>query len=214
VLLLAFDTATPSVTVAMHDGTRVLAESFEVGVMRHGELLAPGITRVLAESGTDRHDLTAVAVGVGPGPFSGLRVGVVTARALADALGVPAYGVYTHDVLAAGSGLTGDYLVATDARRKEVYWARYSGAGRVDGPHVDQPAAVAWAGPVVGEGALRYPDAFPDARQPAYPSAGMLAVLVAERLRAGGTDLLEPLPQYLRRPDVAAPRPRKAVLSG
>jgi tRNA threonylcarbamoyl adenosine modification protein YeaZ len=213
VLILAFDTATPRVAVAVHDGARVLAESSALGPMRHGELLAPGVARVLAEAGADRRDLTAIGVGVGPGPFTGLRVGVVTARALANALSRPAHGVCTLDVLAAGSGLAGDYLVATDAKRKEVYWARYRGPERVDGPHVNRPADVAWSGPVVGQGALRYPEAFPDARPPEHPDAGVLAGLVADRLRAGGMGLLPPLPLYLRRPDAAAPGKRKAVLS-
>jgi tRNA threonylcarbamoyladenosine biosynthesis protein TsaB len=213
VLLLAFDTATPRVTVALHDGAQAVAEWAETGSMRHGELLAPGIARILAEAGADRRDLTGIAVGVGPGPFTGLRVGLVTALAIADALGVPAHGVCTLDVLAAGSGLTGEYLVATDARRKEVYWARYSGAARVDGPRVGRPAEVTWIGPVVGDGAARYPEAFPDARQPSHPSAAVLAELVAARLRDGVPGLLEPLPLYLRRPDAAEPGPRKAVLA-
>jgi tRNA threonylcarbamoyladenosine biosynthesis protein TsaB len=213
VLLLAFDTATPTVTVALHNSETVVAESSVSGSMRHGELLAPGIADVLAKAGASTRDLTAIAVGVGPGPFTGLRVGVVTARALSDALDVPAYGVCTLDGLAAGSGLTGEYLVATDARRKEVYWARYSGADRIDGPHVSRPADVDWTGPVVGEGAARYPEAFPDARSPLQPSAGVLASLVADRLRAGGAGLLAPLPLYLRRPDAAPPGPRKAVLT-
>jgi tRNA threonylcarbamoyl adenosine modification protein YeaZ len=200
------------VTVALHDGARVLAEVAELGPMRHGELLAPAIREVLAEAGADRRDLTEIAVGVGPGPFTGLRIGLVTARALAAALGVPAHGMCTLDVLAAASGLAGEHIVATDARRKEVYWARYVGADRVEGPHVGRPADVGWTGPVVGEGALRYPEAFPDARPPRHPRAGVLAGLVVARLHGGGEGLLEPLPLYLRRPDAAAPGPRKAVL--
>lgn len=214
-LLLAFDTATPAVTVALADGSTVLAERTVVDARRHGEVLAPGIAGVLAAAGVSRADLTAVAVGVGPGPFTGLRVGLVTARALAAALRVPVHGVCSLDVLAAGSGLSGSLVVATDARRKEVYCARYQSDGglgvqREDGPRVARPADVTWDGPVVGAGAALYAEHFPDGRPPGHPSAATLARLVAYRL-AGGGELLEPLPLYLRRPDAAAPGPRKRV---
>jgi len=100
VLLLAFDTATPAVTVALHDGTRVLAETASVDAGRPGELLASFIEKVLAGAGVARQDITAVAVGTGPGPYTGLRGGLVTARVLGSALGVPVHGVCTLDVIA------------------------------------------------------------------------------------------------------------------
>jgi tRNA threonylcarbamoyladenosine biosynthesis protein TsaB len=215
-VLLAFDTATPAVTVALHDGERVVATFTEVGGLRHGELLAPGIAAVLDRAGATRRDVTAVAVGVGPGPFTGLRVGLVTARTLALALGVPVHGVCTLDVLAAEAldlGLADDevgggLVVATDARRKEVYLASYDGQGRrLHGPSVSRPADVATDRPAAGAGALLYPDAFPHPVGPTHPDAGVLAVLVAE----GRVDLLEPDPLYLRRPDVAAPVAPKPV---
>jgi tRNA threonylcarbamoyladenosine biosynthesis protein TsaB len=210
-VLLALDTATPAVTVALHDGERVVASCTKVGGMRHGELLAPAITAVLDEAWVPRGDLTAIAVGVGPGPFTGLRVGLVTARTLAMALGIPVYGVCTLDVLAVEAvdtaAVDGPFLVATDARRKEVYWASYDADGvRLDGPQVSRPADVATDLPVVGAGALLYPDAFPHAVGPEHPSAGVLAGVVTEE-RA---ELLDPDPLYLRRPDVAAPsRPKR-----
>ncbi len=210
-MLLAFDTATPAVTVALHDGERVVAGLNRLDALRHGELLAPLVAELLETSGVPRLDVTAVAVGVGPGPFTGLRVGLITARTLALALQVPVYGVCTLDVLAAQAvdgGLDGRFLVATDARRKEVYWAAYDGTGeRLDGPHVSAPAEVATTGPVVGGGALLYPESFPGARGPAHPDAGMLAQVVVEER----TELLDPEPLYLRRPDVAAPRRPKPV---
>jgi tRNA threonylcarbamoyl adenosine modification protein YeaZ len=125
-VLLAFDTATPRVTVALHDGSTVVAAWHSEEGLRHGEMLAPGIEAVLAEAGAGRRDVTAVAVGAGPGPFTGLRVGLVTARTFGFALEVPVYAVCTLDVLAAeavDSGLD-DFVVATDARRNEVYLAR------------------------------------------------------------------------------------------
>jgi tRNA threonylcarbamoyl adenosine modification protein YeaZ len=211
-VLLAFDTATPAVTVALHDGERVVARHTVVDARRQGELLAPGITAVLDEAWVPRQDVTAVAVGVGPGPFTGLRVGLMTARTLGLALDVPVYGVCTLDVLAAQAVDDGavheGFLVATDARRKEVYWASYDADGvRVDGPFVDRPADVATDRPVVGAGALLYPDAFPHPVGPEHPDAGVLAAVVTDE-RA---ELLDPEPLYLRRPDVAQPGTPKRV---
>ncbi len=219
-LVLALDTATASVTVAVADiGTlsapaascRVLAEVTADGARRHGEALAPAIAAALEQAGVDRRQIEAVAAGVGPGPFTGLRVGLVTARMLGAALEVPVLGVCTLDVLALGSGLTGPFLVATDALRKEVYWAAYDGgteaAGahtaapiRVGGPGVASPADVATTGPVVGEGAARYPEALPDGRSPRLPSAATLCRWVAL-----GRETVPPAPLYLRRPDAAEP---------
>ena len=232
VLLLAFDTATPAVTVALHDGDSVIARYTEVDARRHGELLAPGIVRVLAEAGRDRTDLTDIAVGVGPGPFTGLRVGLVTAVSLGDALDLPVHGFCTLDVLAAqasaeglGDPPGGRFAVATDARRKEVYWAAYQdrapGPGgfadpvRTEGPEVDRPQAVAGevAGlPVAGEGPAKYPEHFPRATGPLLPSAAVLAALAVTRLREGG-ELLPPHPLYLRRPDAVEPVGQKPVSS-
>lgn len=211
-MLLAFDTATPLVTVALHDGTAVVAERVSERPMKHGEQLAPLIAAVLDDVGIVRQDLTAIAVGCGPGPFTGLRVGLVTARTLGYVLELPVYGVCSLDVLAAEAVSTGTvaepFLVATDARRKEVYLASYDASGvRVEGPTVSRPADVSSSAPVVGEGAVLYPDAFPAARGPVRPSAGWLATVVAgER-----AELMDPEPLYLRRPDAVAPGPPKAV---
>jgi tRNA threonylcarbamoyladenosine biosynthesis protein TsaB len=210
-VLLAFDTATPAVTVALHDGERVVAERASVDAMRHGELLAPAIEGVLADAGLVRQDLTALAVGVGPGPFTGLRVGLMTARTLAAVLDIPVYGVCTLDVLAAevvdSGAVDRPFHVATDARRKEVYWASYDVEGvRLTGPDVVRPATVATAEPVVGRGAVLYPTDLPDGRPPEHPSAAVLARVVAEE-RA---ELYDPEPMYLRRPDVAeSHRPKR-----
>lgn len=209
-MLLAFDTATPTVTVALHDGSDVVVEHTSEQTMRHGEQLAPLIERCLRDAGIVRQDLTAIAVGVGPGPFTGLRVGLVTARTLGFVLEIPVYGVCTLDVLAVEAvdtgAVIGDFVVATDARRKEVYLASYAEDGqRLTGPVVDRPAALATAAPVVGEGGLLYPDAFPTPVGPRRPGAGWLAHTVAEE-RA---ELSDPEPLYLRRPDAVMPGPRK-----
>lgn len=235
-LLLGLDTATPAVTVALADGERVLAESSTVDARRQGELLAPGIAAVLAEAGVDRRALEGIAVGVGPGPFTGLRVGVVTARTLGAVLRIPVLGVCTLDALALDADLDGRFRVATDARRREVYWAAYDGpplpdarAGaapapesapvsgpapapaaappwRRDGPHVARPADVPGFGPVVGAGARLSPEAFPDARGPQHANAAAVC-----RWAAAGRPTLEPLPLYLRRPDAAVPGAPKPV---
>jgi tRNA threonylcarbamoyl adenosine modification protein YeaZ len=207
-VLLAFDTATPAVTVALHDGERVRAECTVVDARRHGELLSPGVQRVLADAGVSASDLTKIAVGVGPGPFTGLRVGLVTARAMSDALDIPVVGVCTLDVLAADVVCEGRFLVATDARRREVYWATYDETGRrIDGPNVGRSADIVWRGPAFGAGALQYRDDFDTAHEPQFPSAATLCTLVAE----GRASILEPHPLYLRRPDAVEPGPRKAV---
>ena len=211
-MLLAFDTATPLVTVALHDGDRVVVEHSSSVPMKHGEHLAPLIARCLEDAGIVRQDLTAIAVGVGPGPFTGLRVGVVTARTLGMVLEVPVYGVCSLDAVAlevVGSGaVDGGFLVATDARRKEVYLASYDADGRrLEGPVVTRPAEVATDAPVAGAGPLLYPDHFPHAIAPERPSAGWLAAGVSAEL----VGLLDPEPLYLRRPDAVAGAPRKPV---
>ena len=211
-MLLAFDTATPLVTVALHDGEDVVAELVAEHGMKHAEQLAPLIEQAMARVGIVRQDLTAIAAGVGPGPFTGLRVGLVTARTLAFVLEIPVYGVCSLDVLAveaADTGVvTGEFVVATDARRKEVYLARYDERGnRLEGPVVDKPAALATQDVVVGEGGTLYPDAFPHRVGPAAPSAGWLARVVAEE-RA---ELVDPEPLYLRRPDAQTSHAPKRV---
>ncbi|MET0467473.1 MAG: tRNA (adenosine(37)-N6)-threonylcarbamoyltransferase complex dimerization subunit type 1 TsaB, partial [Aeromicrobium sp.] len=100
-LLLAFDTATPAISVAVPDGSSVVAEATGEGAMAHGELLAPAIRTALERAGATPADLTDVAAGVGPGPFTGLRVGVVTALTLGRTLGLTTHGVCSLDILAA-----------------------------------------------------------------------------------------------------------------
>ena len=208
-MLLAFDTATPHVTVALHDGDTVVSTYESEESMRHGEMLAPGVAHVLAEVGVPVTALTAVAVGVGPGPYTGLRVGLVTARTLAHVRDIPVHGVCTLDILAAAAIDAGleEFLVATDARRKEVYVASYAGGRCVSGPEVAKPLDVATDLPVVGRGAVLYPEAFPNAVPPEHPSAAVLCdVVVGSRF-----EILEPTPLYLRRPDAVEPGKPKRV---
>src|SRR5690606_1529936 len=184
----------------------------------HAELLGPQIRAVLGEAGAGPADLAAVVAGTGPGPFTGLRVGLATAAAMGQALGIPTYGVCTLDAIAAevAGSLDGRVLVATDARRREVYWAVYERGERVSEPAVDPPVVVAKAAArlgaevAAGEGAQRYAAdlTLPVLELARYPHPEALVGLAADRVRAGapGERLV---PRYLRRPDVAAPRPPK-----
>ena len=218
-LVLAFDTATAAVTVALYEWVpgegavpRGVAEA--VDRRRHTELLTPSIAQVMAEAGAAPDDLSAIAVGVGPGPYTGLRVGLVTARAMGGALGVPVHGVCTLDIIAWATGRDEPFVVATDARRKEVYWARYDSArARATEPAVGPASDVPEGLPVVGEGAALYPEILGDTdHEPLLPSAGALAELTVARLAGDKVpELLPPEPLYLRRPDAKEPGPRKKV---
>ncbi len=214
-LLLALDTATPAVTVAVHDGSAIVAELCVVDPRRHGEVLARLVDQVLRKAGAGRGDLTAIAVGTGPGPYTGLRAGVVTARVLGSALQIRTDGICSLDVIAAqavAGAESSDFLVVTDARRREVYWARYTADGdRVAGPSVGRPADLQTDLPVAGEGAVLYPELGCRVLAPRYPAAGQLALIAAGRISAGlPPGLAEPL--YLRRPDAREPgRPKRVT---
>lgn len=213
--VLVLDTATPAVTAAVAEvdltGATVLAERVTVDGRAHGELLAPAVSAVLADAGATPAGLAAVVAGVGPGPFTGLRVGLVTAAAFSHALDIPTYGVCTLDAFAVGSA--GRLLVATDARRREVYWAEYADGVRIGGPEVAAPATIrTGATTATGDGAVRYADVLGlPLAGPQYPPPAALAALAAGRVRAGApAEKLTPL--YLRRPDAVPPGERKAVL--
>ncbi len=210
-LVLAIDTSSPAVTAALvtTDGEVVAARS-RLAPRGHGELLAPSIADCLAGAAGE---VGAVVAGIGPGPYTGLRVGLVTAAAFAHARGIPAYGVCSLDAI--DSRAEGASVVVTDARRREVYWARYQDGARVDGPHVAHPHEVPLDGvsAIAGAGIDLYPDAWPAelTRLPSrHPDPARLAALAWDRARAGAES--EPLaPLYLRRPDAVVPGAPKPV---
>jgi len=213
VLVLALDTATPAVTAGVVElsAQRCVPRSARVthDARKHAELLMPGIVAACDEAGVALAELAAVVTGAGPGPFTGLRVGMVTAAALGDALGVPVHGVCSLDAIAHGLGAV---VVVTDARRREVYWAAYDADGlRTHGPHVDAPAALVDRLPDVpaAAGASAEVTGLP-VIGPAAPTPVGLVAVAADALRAGVVPgPLEPL--YLRRPDAQEPGARKRV---
>ncbi|WP_084102295.1 tRNA (adenosine(37)-N6)-threonylcarbamoyltransferase complex dimerization subunit type 1 TsaB [Demequina sp. NBRC 110051] len=198
-MILAIDTSA-SVSVALLDDAAetVLSERAEFAPRGHAELLSGFVEHVLADAGVTGADVSRIVVGTGPAPFTGLRVGLVSARTLGFAWGVPVMGVCSLDALAAAHG--GEVTVVADARRKEVYWATYRDGVRVEGPAVAAPDAVATVGTVVGRGALLYPEVF-SAAEGGDVDPAWLARVAVRREAAGETDFpVEPM--YLRRPDV------------
>ncbi|MEV6216386.1 tRNA (adenosine(37)-N6)-threonylcarbamoyltransferase complex dimerization subunit type 1 TsaB [Nocardia sp. NPDC058379] len=215
-LVLAVDTATPAVTAGLvhlspaadadtRPAVATLAARVKVDARAHAEVLTPQILECLTEAGVRRDQLDALVVGVGPGPFTGLRVGMATAAAFGDALGLPVYGVCSLDAIAAEAAGeqrdSGELLVVTDARRREVYWARYLNGARSAGPEVCKPAEVPLGDAVAIAGSAAHVDYFD---LPVLPSetpspAGLVAVAAPELLAGTAPEPLVPL--YLRRPD-------------
>jgi tRNA threonylcarbamoyl adenosine modification protein YeaZ len=212
-LTLGIDTSTV-VCAGLADEQQVLAGR-RVGDSRsHVEQLIPLVKALLAEIDADFADITGIVAGLGPGPFTGLRVGVAAAATLGEALGVPVRGVCSLDVIAAQAVASrpgeldlaaGDFLVASDARRQELYWAGYSPTGRREsGPFVTSPDQLP-ALPTYGPGAERFPLA--GAAQHLDLDAGVLALRGMELPAQPGLD-----PLYLRRPDADVPNKPKSVL--
>jgi tRNA threonylcarbamoyl adenosine modification protein YeaZ len=202
VIVLAIDTATPAVTAGVvacgSSGVEVLAERVTVDPRAHAEQLTPNVLGALFDAGLGMSDVDAVVVGSGPGPFTGLRVGMATAAAYGHALDVPVYGVCSLDAI--GVGTTGDVLVVTDARRREVYWARYRDGVRVEGPAVNAPSDVATDSGFVA-GSAEHAALFDVPRLgPVHPTAAGLVRVVDWNAPPEAL-----IPLYLRRPD-AKPR--------
>jgi tRNA threonylcarbamoyl adenosine modification protein YeaZ len=203
--VLAIDTSV-GVSVAILHRNGELTQSQAVDHGMQGELTAELISQVVADSGLEISEITEVVVGVGPGPFTGLRVGLVTAAVFAHARNLPVHGICSLDAIAF------DYakscVVVTDARRKELYWARYEGK-RIGEPQVSKPEDLLEQFPntdFVGPGAQLYPDVISGNLMEL--SAGSLAKLFI----SGNAQLVDVSPMYLRKPDAVEPTTRKSVL--
>ncbi|WP_142061385.1 tRNA (adenosine(37)-N6)-threonylcarbamoyltransferase complex dimerization subunit type 1 TsaB [Pseudarthrobacter sp. B4EP4b] len=222
-LILAIDTsAVASAALVSDDALEGVVASFSTEDTRsHAEVLAPEIQQLLLDAGISGNDIDALVVGVGPGPFTGLRSGIATARTLSFVWGKPLYGMMSLDAVALevaeSTTAAPEFLVVTDARRKEVYWARYAlTEGQLpvleDGPHVsfatDLPDL-----PAYGAGAGLYADTLTANEEFAreQPDALYLGQFALARL-AAGADLLDSTPLYLRESDAQVPGPRKRAL--
>lgn len=203
----------------------------------HAEVLAPGIAGLFTDPVAEGPQLDAVVVGTGPGPFTGLRAGIAMARTLSFTWNVPLYGLMSLDALAqqvfdapayrdgraVGPLAMNDFTIATDARRREVYWAKYSASAQLlEGPHVG-PADEISGGQVFGAGAGLYEDVLTgngcsvaEKFAHAQPTALNLGRAAARKIMAAGSlegaGLLDSTPLYLRESDAKVPGPRKRAL--
>lgn len=173
---LAIDTSTSRTIVGLVDGSKVLFESFSEGATDHGRAVSDLVAQALANNSAPDQ----VVVGMGPGPFTGLRVGIAFARTFALSRGIPVIGICSLDAIVIDKD---EYTVAIDARRKEIYWAKYSGGRRIEGPSVNKPDEVS------------------DFILDQYPSVGEL---VRQSTLQNASE-----PFYLRRPD-AVPTAERA----
>jgi tRNA threonylcarbamoyl adenosine modification protein YeaZ len=175
-ITLAIDTSSSRTVVGLLNGEEILFESFAEGATDHGRAVSDLVAQALLNNPTPDQ----VVVGMGPGPFTGLRVGIAFARTFALSREIPVIGVCSLDAIDTGKS---DYTVAIDARRKEIYWARYLGGKRVEGPSVNKP------------------DEVKDFIIDLYPNVTSLVRLAREE------NVSEPF--YLRRPDAVPTAERK-----
>jgi tRNA threonylcarbamoyl adenosine modification protein YeaZ len=165
---LAIDTSTSRTVVGLADGNQVLFERYAEGATDHGRAVSDLVSQALLNNPEPQQ----IVVGMGPGPFTGLRVGIAFARTFALSREIPVIGVCSLDAIE----IDGDnYTVAIDARRKEIYWARYESGKRVEGPSVNKPDEIKDF--IIGK----------------YPSVAALVKLSSVQ------NEIEPF--YLRRPD-------------
>lgn len=195
---LAIDTSTSRTSVAVIEDGALLWHGYRDGATSHGHALPA----LVAEGLVVAPCIEQVVVAMGPGPYTGLRIGIAFARTFALARKIPVIGICSLDAIAAQVREKDDFIVATDARRKEVYWARYRSGVRIEAPHVDLPSAIAGLGlPIFGEGAVKYSIAESDEGQ--FPD--MLCLVSLSEVAELQID--EPL--YIRRPD-AVPTTERA----
>ncbi len=195
-MIVAMDTSTALTSVAVVDGTRVIAQRSELDPRRHAEVLAPLLLAVLDEAGVGAADVTTIACGVGPGPYTGLRVAIASARALGLAWVRPVVGLCSLDAVAAAvvaGGVEAPFGVAFDARRREVYWGWFDAAGeRLVGPQVTRPEEIdprlrsgAWAGHGAVDHAADFVATLSGDHAVLYPEAEWVARRVHRLLSSG-----------------------------
>ena len=206
---LAIDTSGGTCVAIVAEGKTLASVSIE-DPMGHSENIGNAIAQVLQEAGISPNQLSAIVVGRGPAPFTGLRVGIAAAIAFAEGVAKPLLGVVSHDAIAlaaltgtsATATATNPLLVTTDARRKEVYWSTYSGLDAhgapivLDGPNVNKPADL--------EELLTERNVNP-IRTDASLSATALALVAAAKI-ASGANLYDVSALYLRAPDAVEPK--------
>lgn len=210
---VAIDTAAGINVGLAHDGQPVARRALK-DTRIHAELTQVLVNQLVTDAGISLHQIGGVVVGLGPGPFTGLRVGIVTGLTLGMLVGAPVRGVCTLDAVAAtwlaSHHVVGEFVVVTDARRSELYWARYLPDGtRVGSPQVSAPEAVDQL-PVIGPGVGVYPQLLASRGLPGAGlglDAGLLAAH-ADRLEELGHE-----PIYLRKPDTSEPGTRKSTLT-
>ena len=220
-MLLCLDSSAVASAALVTGGGEVLSSFASPDTRSHAEVLAPAVRALLAGRGLTGADLDGILVGTGPGPFTGLRAGIATARALAFAWDLPLHGLMSLEAVAqdaAGAARAAghdEFLVLTDARRKEVYWARFALAG--DGPRPVGGPGVAAAGqlpelPAYGRGAGLYADRLarvvPEFAE-AQPTASSLGLAAVRRTARGEALSPDTTPLYLRESDAKVPGPRK-----
>jgi tRNA threonylcarbamoyl adenosine modification protein YeaZ len=216
-MLLAWDTSTDEVTLALVDGAAVLGRRAGRGARRHAEALVPLLAELLSDAGIAGPELDALVVGVGPGAYTGLRVGLVTAQALEWTWGVPAVGACSLDAVAVravtehAAACSAGVRVVTDAKRGQVFTATYDGSGqRQSGPTVGDPAAICSTDvPVVGSAVLRHREVC-TSTLPEHSHADPDASWLARGVAGGLIERRDLTPLYLRQPDVtvgAGPKP-------
>ncbi|MDR1853211.1 MAG: tRNA (adenosine(37)-N6)-threonylcarbamoyltransferase complex dimerization subunit type 1 TsaB [Propionibacteriaceae bacterium] len=203
-IVLGIDTS-QNVSVGLAVAGKIAANETIMNTRAHVEELTPLTQRVLAQAGVEFGDLDSIVVGVGPGPFTGLRVGVASATVLAEILRIPVKGVCSLDVLARQIDNSGAYSVVSDARRKELYWGTYNAGKWVSGPFVSAPDMLP-ALPVFGTAVDLYEMPGQVLGKAEGVDAGLMALLADELPEAG----LEPL--YLRRPDAEVSTKHKSAL--
>lgn len=189
-LTLAIDTSTARTQFALLRGDELLWQEIEDGATTHGDVLAKFGARAAKE------EIDQVIVGMGPGPYTGLRTGIIFAKSFAFARGLPVHGICSLDAIAFGIKLP-EFVVATDARRKELYWAKYVEGNRVGAPMVTAPSELPKL-PIFGEGALKY--GLTSDLQHLYPELNSFTKLSAVNE-----------PMYLRHPDAVPPKEFKSV---